>query len=75
MCERMQDERMPVYISRYLYETIRKRVEVNRNEFKSVDEYVAFVLKEVTKEDEPATGYTSEEEDEIKKRLSNLGYL
>lgn len=66
---------MPVYISRYLYETIRKRVEVNRNEFKSVDEYVAFVLKEVTKEDEPATGYTSEEEDEIKKRLSNLGYL
>ncbi|MCL5318569.1 MAG: CopG family transcriptional regulator [Thaumarchaeota archaeon] len=71
----MQDERMPVYISRYLYETIRKRVEVNRNEFKSVDEYVAFVLKEVTKEDEPATGYTSEEEDEIKKRLSNLGYL
>lgn len=46
------------------------------NEFKSVSEYVTYVLKEVLSEeekDEPT--FTEEEEKKVKERLKALGYL
>ncbi|MFH1781734.1 MAG: CopG family transcriptional regulator [Patescibacteria group bacterium] len=52
------------------------------DEFSSVDDYVTFVLKQVaekaSKKDEQAKQdqvYSKEDEDKIKQRLQNLGYL
>ena len=54
-----------------LYQKIEERVKATG--FKSVDEYVRFVLEEVLKEDEETL--SSEEDEEVKKRLRALGYL
>ena len=58
-----------------IYEKIEKKLE--EYGFKTVDEYVIFVLKnllEAEHEEEPK-GYTEEEEEIIKKRLEDLGYM
>ncbi len=72
--EPMSKEKKPIYISKELYEEIRKKVRESQNQFQNVEEYVEFVLKEILKE-EPQNVYTPEEEEEIKKRLRSLGYL
>lgn len=71
----MSEGKVPVYISRKLYDEVKRRVAESEGEFKSVEEYVEFVLNEVVKEEEPEQVYTPEEEEEIKKRLRALGYL
>lgn len=71
----MTEDKVPVSISKELYEKIRKAVEKSQGEFKSVEEYVDFILNEVVKEEKKETTYTPEEEEEIKKRLKALGYL
>ena len=38
-------------------------------------EYIAFVLTDVLREDEPEQAYLPEEEKEIKERLRRLGYI
>jgi Arc/MetJ-type ribon-helix-helix transcriptional regulator len=57
-----------------IYKEIKRRIEESQ-EFNSVEEYVNFVLQEVLKENEEETVYTKEEEEEIKRRLRDLGYL
>jgi len=69
----MSEDKVPVYISKKLYEEVKRRVDESGGEFKSVEEFVEYVLTELLKEEE--TPYTSEEEEEIKKRLKALGYL
>jgi len=64
-----------VRIPKSLYEEISRRVKESGGEFKDVEEYVTFVLNEVVKEDEEENVYTPEEEEEIKRRLKQLGYL
>lgn len=71
----MGEERVPVYISKSLYESIKKAVEESGGGFKSVEEYVEFVLNEVVGEEESEEAYSPEEEEEIKKRLRALGYI
>jgi len=69
-------EEVTIRIPRKLYEEIKKRVEESGGEFKSVEEYVIFVLEEVLREEEEEeTIFTPEEEEEIKRRLRALGYL
>jgi len=64
-----------IRIPRFLYEKIKKQVEES-SEFKSVEEYVIFVLEELLKEEgEEEAVYSPEEEEEIKRRLKALGYL
>jgi Arc/MetJ-type ribon-helix-helix transcriptional regulator len=63
-----------IAISKDLYDKIQQRVNMFGDEFKSVEEYVAFVLEEVVKE-EQGMAYTQEEEEEIKNRLKSLGYI
>ena len=76
MVFRLGEDKVPVYISRRLYEKIKARVEASNGEFKNVEEYVEFVLQEVVKEEEePEQVYSPEEEEEIKRRLRSLGYL
>jgi hypothetical protein len=70
----MGEDKVPIYISKKLYNEIKKRVEESQNAFKSVEEYIEFVLNEVVKEEEELS-YSPEEEEEIKRRLKSLGYL
>lgn len=58
-----------------LFERIGVRIEGTG--FGSVDEYVAFVLREVLAEDEEAAkpAYSREDEERVKERLRSLGYL
>jgi hypothetical protein len=70
----MPEDEVPVYISRKLYEEVERKVDESEGEFKSVEEFVEYVLKELLKEEEE-TPYTSEDEEEIKKRLKALGYI
>lgn len=52
-------------------------------EFSSVDEYVQYVMQQVvvkkqqaqTPSDQPAATYSKDDEDKIRERLKNLGYL
>jgi len=71
----MGEEKVAIEIPRRLYEQVKKRVEESEGEFKSVEEFVEFVLEEVLKEEEEEPVYTPEEEEEIKRRLRALGYL
>ena len=66
--------KVPIYIQQELYNKVKRRVKQSRGEFKSVEEYVEFVLQEVVKE-EPQQTYTAEEEEEVKERLRRLGYI
>jgi hypothetical protein len=58
-------------------EIIRKIEErIKGTEFKSVDEYTTFVLKEVIKDnDENEEVFSEEDEQKVKERLKALGYL
>ncbi len=58
-----------------LYERIQKNL--GDFGFTTVDEYVVFILEEVLKNDEPneEQAFSEEEEEVIKKRLKDLGYL
>ncbi len=69
----MDEEKVAIYIPKKLYDKIAEEVEKSQGEFKSVEEYVKFVLEELLKEEEYA--FTPEEEEEIKKRLRALGYI
>jgi hypothetical protein len=65
-------------ISKDLYSRVEIRVKSSNDEFKSVEEYITFILTEVVREeqDQPADNvYTIEQEEEIKNRLKNLGYI
>jgi len=69
----MKEERKTVSLTGELYGKIEQRIA--GTEFRSVDEYVNFVLEEVLKEEEPETTFSKEDEEEVKKRLKTLGYL
>ena len=70
----MSEDKVAVHIPKDLYEEIKKRVDLSGGEFKNVEEYVEFVLREIVKEEEEEFEYTPEEE-KIKERLRGLGYL
>ncbi|HEC67286.1 MAG TPA: CopG family transcriptional regulator [Candidatus Desulfofervidus auxilii] len=56
-----------------LYKKIEERIK--GTEFKSVEEYVIFVLEEVLKDEEESESLSPEEEAQVKERLKGLGYL
>ena len=64
-----------VSIPKPLAEKIKRRIEGTG--FRSVSEYVVYVLREVlaSLEEEERVEFTEEEEEEIKKRLRALGYM
>jgi len=63
-----------IQVSADLYGRVQQRV--SDAGFGSVDEYVAFVLEEILKdEEEEQQTFSKEEEEEVKKRLRALGYL
>lgn len=66
-------ERIKVPLSKDLIRKVHREVKRSGGEFKSVPEYIEFVLRELLEEEEPA--YTPEEEGKIKERLRALGYI
>ena len=69
-----KEEKKAVFLPAELYGKIEERVNVT--EFGSVDEYVIFVLEEVLKDEgEEEKAFSKEEEEQVKKRLRDLGYL
>jgi len=67
--------KVPVNITKELIDEIQRRVDESRGEFKTIEEYIEFILTELLKEDEQEQAYTHEEEEEIKERLRRLGYI
>jgi len=61
--------------SEELVDEIQKRVDKSGGEFKTVEEYIEFVLTELLREDEQEQAFTPEEEEEIKERLRKPGYI
>ena len=72
MCE----DQVTVNVSKDLYELVKCRVNESSGEFKSVEDYIDFVLREVVKEEEENIEEKNcNDEEQIKKRLKNLGYF
>ncbi len=68
---------MKVEIPEEIYKEIEDTVK-NTDEFKTVDEYVTFVLSEILKEDteeDEGSSMSEEDEEKVKERLRGLGYL
>jgi Arc/MetJ-type ribon-helix-helix transcriptional regulator len=65
-------KKVAVYLPEHLYEGIKHRLQKGR--FKTVEEYVEFVLAEIIRDETPGHVYTHQEEEEIKERLRRLGY-
>jgi Arc/MetJ-type ribon-helix-helix transcriptional regulator len=68
-------EKVSIKIRKDLYDKIKDEVDRSEGEFKSVEEYVEFILEELLREEEEEQVYTEEEEEEIKRRLRALGYI
>jgi hypothetical protein len=73
----MSKDKVAVNISKELYELVKLRVKESNGEFKDVEDYVEFVLREVVKDEEEdkEQKYSKEDEEKIKQRLKSLGYL
>jgi Arc/MetJ-type ribon-helix-helix transcriptional regulator len=72
---KQDEEKRALLLPARLYDQIEERVK--GTDFSSVDEYVIFVMEEVLKEEgqEKESALSDEEEEEVKKRLRDLGYL
>jgi len=68
-------EKVEVKLSKKLVEGVQRQVDESEGEFKTVDEFIEFVLTEILKDEESEEVYTPEEEEEVKKRLRALGYI
>ncbi len=66
------EETVEIKIPKSLYDKIKDEVSKS-NDFKSVEEYVIFVLESALEETEEV--YSPEEEEKVKERLRALGYL
>ena len=69
----MGGEKVPVYISREVYDKAKKFVE-EEGGFDSVEELVEFLLQEALEAGE-VEGLSPEEEEKVKDRLRKLGYI
>jgi len=76
---KVETEFVSIKISKELYDKVQNRVNMSNEEFKSVQDYVTFLITEVVNDAESqapdGNAYTKEEEEEIKGRLKNLGYI
>ncbi len=69
----MEKELTSVALPKAIIEKI--RAHIKDTEFKSVEEYITFVLKEVMGEEKDEEKLTPEEEEQVKLTLKKLGYL
>lgn len=72
----MKGETEQIKISKEIINKIAQRLP--GTEFKSVEEYINYVLEEVVKDsdnEEPEETFSEEDEQKVKERLRALGYL
>jgi len=69
MAEDTESISLPSWIMREL------RARLPQTEFKTISDYVTFVLTQVLKEDTSEPPLTTEDEEKIKDRLKALGYI
>ena len=66
-----------VSIPNSLAEKLKKRIE--QTDFTSISEYVTYILRKIIhkieSEEEEKEAFSKEEEDKVKERLRNLGYI
>ena len=71
------DDKIKIYIKKSLAIKLKKRLK--ETEFKTLSEYVNFILEEVLasleEQDDEDTSYSPEEEEKVKQRLKDLGYI
>ena len=67
---------MKVEISDDIVKRLKKRIE-EKGDFKSIDEYVNYILQQVVErlDSEKEGSFSKEEEEKVKERLRNFGYL
>lgn len=70
----MGEDKVSLEISRKVYEKAKKYIEENGG-FKDVAELVEFLIEEALSEGEEDIGLTPEEEEKVKERLRDLGYI
>ena len=73
-----EKESIKIAIKKPLAKKLHRRLK--ETEFKTLTEYVNFILEEVIasleeQESEEDSGYTPEEEEKVKQRLKDLGYI
>lgn len=68
-------EMVQVLIPRRLYKEIEKIVRANSGEFTDVNKYIEFVLNEVVNQRDEKSIYTPDEEEKLKDKLRELGYM
>jgi Arc/MetJ-type ribon-helix-helix transcriptional regulator len=74
--KKIKEEKKAVFLPAELHGRIEERVRAT--EFRSVEEYVTYVMEEILREEESEEEeptFSEEEEEEVKKRLRALGYL
>ena len=71
----MSESHVTVNISKDLYELVKCRINESGGEFKSVEDYIDFVLREVVIDEENTEKRNCNDETQIKKRLKRLGYF
>lgn len=71
-------KKLEIEVSKEDFDVLEKRVK-DKKEFKTVEEYVSDLIKQVTKrlrdETEEDDSYSKEDEEKVKERLRSLGYL
>ncbi len=65
----IMDDKVSIKIPKDLYLKLEEKI--RDTVFEDVDSYIHFILNEILEE----SVYTKEEEEEIKERLRNLGYI
>lgn len=72
----LEENKIAVNISKKLHSDIELRVKQSNGAFKSVDDYIEFVLMEFLKQEKKTTTTNKPQENkEIKERLRKLGYM
>ena len=61
----MEKDKIAVNVSKDLYELVKQRVKESIGEFKDVEDYVEFVLREVAKDEETEEQKCSKEDEEL----------
>jgi mRNA-degrading endonuclease RelE of RelBE toxin-antitoxin system len=74
----VEGDSIKISIRKTLAIKLKKRLK--ETEFKTLSEYVNFILEEVMasleeQEEEEDSGYSAEEEEKVKQRLKDLGYI
>jgi hypothetical protein len=73
----LNEDKIAINISKNLYAEIELRMKRSNGAFKSVEDYVEFVLDEFVKKDNEAAAdkVKPPENEEMKKKLRSLGYM